>query len=109
MNDPISNGENGDDDRDAKGRFKPGWKGGPGSPTARYSRQLRERLNEALFKVCSPDRLVSAIDAVLKLAEAGDVAALRLLVERIAGPPVAADLIERLEALEGTLGDGGEP
>ena len=99
MSDPIANGSNGDD-RDTKGRFKPGNPGGPGSPQAKHARQLRERLNDALFKVCSPDRLVNAIDACLKLAEAGDVPALRLLLERIAGPPVAADLIERLEALE---------
>ena len=97
--DPIDPSANGDG-RDTKGRFKPGNRGGPGSPLARHSRQLRERLNDALFKVCSPDRLATAIDAVLKLAEAGDVAALRLLLERIAGPPVASDLIERLESLE---------
>ena len=97
--DPIEPLPNGDG-RDAGGRFKPGNRGGPGSPLARHSRQLRERLNDALFKVCSPDRLATAIDACLKLAEGGDIAALRLLLERIAGPPVAADLIERLEQLE---------
>ena len=94
---PISNGDEG---RDEQGRFVKGWKGGPGSPHARYARQLRERLNEALFKVCSPDRLVAVVDAILKAAEAGDVQAARLILERIAGPPISADLMERLEALE---------
>jgi hypothetical protein len=101
MSEPISNGSNG---RDAGGRFAPGNPGGPGAPTARYARQLRERLNEALFKICSPDRLLAAVDACMKHAEAGDIAALKLLVERIAGPPIASDLAERLERLEEQLG-----
>ena len=94
---PNANGPNG---RGPNGRFAPGNPGGPGSPQARHARQLRERLNDALFKTCSPDRLVVAIDAVLKLAEAGDVAALKLLMERIAGPPVNVEILERIEALE---------
>ena len=97
---PISNGGNGDGRDKSTGRFLPGWKGGPGSPAARHARQLRERLDDALFKTCSPDRLLAAVDALLKLAEAGDVAAFRLLAERISGPPVARDVIERIEALE---------
>jgi len=100
MSDPIDPSANG---RDSKGRFAHGNGGGPGSPQARHARQLRERLNDALFKACSPDRLLAAIDAVLKLAEAGDVAALKLLVERIAGPPVAVDIVERIEAIEAAL------
>lgn len=96
---PSSNGSNGDD-RDALGRFKPGWRGGPGSPVAAKARLIRERLDDALFKTCSPDRLLSAVDAILKLAEAGDVAACKLLFDRIAGPPQDRSLIERIEALE---------
>ena len=101
---PSSNGSIGaDGDRDERGRFRPGWRGGPGSPVARQARQIRERLNDALFKVCSPDRLIAAIDACLKLAEAGDVSALKLLMERISGPPIAVDVMERLEALEARI------
>jgi hypothetical protein len=44
MNEPIEPFENGDADRDTRGRFRPGWKGGPGSPVARQARQIRERL-----------------------------------------------------------------
>ena len=83
--DPNSNGPNG---RDGKGRFAPGNPGGPGSPVARHARQIRERLDSALFKTCSEDRLLAAIDACLRRAEAGDVAALMLILERIAGPPI---------------------
>jgi hypothetical protein len=98
--DADSPNSNGDPERDTRGRFLPGNGGGPGSPLARHARELRERLNEALFKTCSPDRLLAAVDAVLKLAEAGDVAALKLLCERISGPPIPAELHDRLEALE---------
>jgi hypothetical protein len=94
MNEPFSNGRNDD------GTFAKGNRGGPGNPRARYARQLRERLDDCLFKAVSPDRLLAAIDAVLKLAEAGDVAALKLLMERIAGPPVASDVLQRIEDLE---------
>jgi hypothetical protein len=100
---PISNGDNGEGERGANGRFLPGNRGGPGNPRSQLARQLRSRLEEALHKACSPDRLLAAVDAILKCAEAGDVAALRLLCERIAGPPVAADVLERIEALEAAL------
>lgn len=98
MDEPFSNGENGD--RDNRGRFKTGWRGGPGNPRARAARQLRDRLDDALFKVCSPDRLVSAIDAILRRAEAGDVPALKLLLERIGGLPAVTALLDRVEELE---------
>jgi hypothetical protein len=103
MNDddtPISNGSNGDSERGADGRFKIGNGGGPGSPVARQARQLRERLNDALFKVCSPDRLLAAVDACLKSAEAGDIVALKFLAERIAGTAVSGEVLDRLELLE---------
>jgi len=85
------------------GRFAKGNPGGPGSPVARHARQLRERLDDALFKICSTDRLTAAVDAILKLAEAGDTQAAKLLFERIAGPPIAASVMERIEALEAAL------
>ena len=69
----------------------------------KHAAQLRRRLDDALFKTCSPDRLLVAIDAVLKLAEAGDVAALKLLMDRIAGPPTDRAILERLEALEAAM------
>ncbi len=96
---PFTNGRNGD------GTFRKGNAGGPGNPRSKHARQMRERLDDALHKVVSPDRLVTAIDAVLRLAEAGDVAALKLLLERIAGPPVASDIIQRIEELEEHLTD----
>ena len=101
-NEPFRPSENGsgDGDRDERGRFKPGWKGGPGAPSAKYARQLSATLSEVLFTVASRDRLVSVIDAMLKRAEAGDVAAARLIVERLGGPCIDATIGERIAQLE---------
>jgi hypothetical protein len=105
---PNSNG-NGDDAwrRDTHGRFGPGNKGGPGSPVARHARELAERFDEAIFKTCSPDRLLAMLDAVLKRAEAGDIPAARLIQELIADRDIPLRL-ERLEELleRRELGDG---
>ena len=95
--------ENGDPDRDQRGRFRPGWRGGPGNPGAKHAVELRRRLDEALHIVCSQDRLVTTVDAILRLGEAGDVAAAKLLFERIAGPPISREITERLELLEARL------
>ena len=94
---PLQPFENG---RDSNGRFTVGNPGGPGNPRSQLARQLRTRLEDALHKACSADRLLAAIDACLKLAEAGDVHALKLLIERIAGPPINSEIAERLEFLE---------
>lgn len=106
---PFENRESGDGDRDAGGRFKPGCKGGPGSPAARHARQLRERLNEALHKICSPDRLLNVLDALMKLAEAGDVQAIKLVCELIRGPYRDVVLNERVDEIEDVVRSRQEP
>ena len=55
------------------------------------------------------DRLLVAIDAALKAAEAGNIQALKFLAEYIKGPPVAAEVLERIETLEQALAERGEP
>jgi hypothetical protein len=92
--------ENSEDfSRDSAGRFRLGTRGGPGNPAARHARELRARLDEALFKACAPDRLLAVIDALLRLAEAGDVPAARLLLDRVQPADAAVDLrIKELEA-----------
>jgi len=42
----------------------------------------------------------SVIAALVEKAKKGDVAACRVLFERVLGPPIAADIIERIEILE---------
>jgi hypothetical protein len=44
----------------------------------------------------------------LKLAEAGDVAALKLIMDRIAGPPTDRAVMERIEALEQRAAEAAE-
>jgi hypothetical protein len=41
---------------------------------------------------------------LIEQAKSGDVAAAKLLLDRVLGPPVPLDLLERLAALEEHLG-----
>jgi len=94
MNDsPSTNGDNG---RQAGGRFAQGNAGGPGNPHAKRVAKLRT----ALFKAVSPDDLKAVVAALLKSAKGGDVAAARELLQRLLGPPEALDFVERLEGME---------
>jgi hypothetical protein len=100
---PITNRSNGEGSRDERGRFMPGNPGGPGNPAARHARELRSRLDEALFVVCDPARLKTVVDSILKLAEAGDVAAAKLIFERVGGPAIDSTVAERIRQLEAEL------
>jgi hypothetical protein len=100
---PIGPFENGAGDRDHKGQFVKGWRGGPGSPKAKYARKLRARLNEALHEMCTPDRLKTVVDAMLKEAEAGNVAAAKFIFERLDGTPVQKDFLSDIDEIRGTL------
>ena len=90
---PSTNGDNG---RQAGGRFAQGNAGGPGNPHAKRVAKLRT----ALFKAVSPDDLKAVVAALLASAKGGDVAAARELLQRLLGPPEAIDFVDRLEALE---------
>jgi hypothetical protein len=93
MKTPIPNGENG---RDNAGRFSTGNAGGPGNPYAKRVGQLRRALLDAV----SEDDLQAVIQAMVRKATGGDVAAARILFDRCLGPPIAADILERIEMLE---------
>jgi hypothetical protein len=90
---PSPNGSNGDtppasppatDGRDpASGRFLPGWKGGPGNPFARRTAKLRL----ALLDVVDERRLRRIVRKLADLAEAGDVAACKVLLAYLIGKP----------------------
>ena len=90
---PSTNGDNG---RQAGGRFAQGNAGGPGNPHAKRVAKLRT----ALFKAVSPDDLKAVVAALLASAKGGDVAAAREQLQRLLGPPEAIDFVDRLEALE---------
>ena len=42
-------------------------------------------------------------DKLVVMAKAGDLAAMKELLNRVVGVPVASDILERIEAIEATL------
>lgn len=78
--DPSLNGQNG---RDAKGRFTKGNSGGPGNPLAKQVNRLRS----ALVNAVDESDVEAIITAMVEKAQAGDVAAARLILEYAAGKP----------------------
>jgi hypothetical protein len=89
--------------RDAQGRFLPGNKGGPGNPFAKRVSLLRK----ALLKAITEEDFIEVVGALVEKAKGGDVAAAKILFDRTLGPPIAADLLERIEQLEQQITGGG--
>ena len=84
----------GDDGRVAGGRFGPGNKYAKGNPHARRVARLRAEL----LRTVTPAGLREVVRALLNQAKSGDVAAAKELLQRLLGPPVELDLLERLGA-----------
>ena len=78
---PSPNGGNGK--RDAQGRFTKGNAGGPGNPYGKRVARLRSMILEAV----SDDDLRAVVAALLERARAGDLAAIKLLFDRVLGRP----------------------
>ena len=91
---PSTNGKNGG--RDSRGRFAKGNGGGPGNPFARQVAKLRG----ALLKAVKPADLTEIIAGLVAAAKGGDVSAAKVLFDRTLGPPLAADILTRIEELE---------
>ncbi len=90
-------------DRDpATGRFVAGNPGGPGNPYAARVGELRS----ALLSAVSPGDLAAIAKQLVAAAKGGDVAAAKVVFERVLGRPLEADILERLEALEARIGGG---
>jgi predicted ATP-grasp superfamily ATP-dependent carboligase len=62
-----------------------------------------QKLRVALVDAVEPDDVRAVIQRMLILALEGDVAAARLLLDRLLGPPVPLDLLEEVEALRAEL------
>ena len=80
MNEPSPNGDNG---RDAAGRFQPGNPGGPGNPFAKRVAELRSALLEAV----GAEDVKHVVKALADKAKGGDVAAAKVLLDRLFGQP----------------------
>lgn len=94
---PSPNGPDGRAGRDpTTGRFKAGWRGGPGNPYVKRVAALRA----ALLNSVTEKDIRQVVAALLSQAKQGDVTAIRELFLRLLGPPVEADLIARIDALE---------
>lgn len=79
--DPSSKGP---DERDAQGRFVKGaYRGGPGNPQAAQVQRYRR----AIWAAVSEEDVQQVILAMVKEAKAGDVAAAKVVLERVAGQP----------------------
>jgi hypothetical protein len=97
LDDPPSPSEpNG---KDRRGRFAVGNKLGRGNPLAQQVQALRVAL---VGSVAAGD-VEAVVKQLLREAKAGDVAATKVLLDRLLGPPVQADLIERIENLESAI------
>jgi len=90
--------------RDGQGRFAAGNRLGSGNPLAGRAAKIRA----ALLDKMDADTTSAVCDALIGQAKGGDLAAIRELLDRTAGKPTQADLLDRLEALEAAL-LGGNP
>ena len=84
---PSPNGPNG---RDARGRFVGGNAGGPGNPHAKKVAKLRS----AMLGAVTQKDFREVVKALIQRAKAGDVAAIRELLDRCIGKPKQAVDIE---------------
>lgn len=79
-----------DGQRDAKGRFAKGNRGGPGNPYAKQTAALRK----VLLACVTPEDIRELAGNLLRWANQGNLAAARLLLSYVLGkPPSAADLL----------------
>jgi hypothetical protein len=69
------------DGRDRNGRFAKGNAGGPGNPFARRVAHLRSVLMESV----TDEDMRAVVRTLVTLAKAGDVAAIKLLFDRLLG------------------------
>ena len=90
-NTPSTNGSNG---REGNGQFAPGNCGGPGNPHARRVAELRA----AMLAAVSVDDLKAVTAKLVAMAKAGDLAAIREVLDRTLGKAV--------QIVESQVGDG---
>lgn len=67
--------------------------------------QRVQSLRVALIEAVSTADLAAVIKRLVREARGGDIAAVKVLLDRLLGPPQPLDIIERLEALEARMGN----
>ena len=96
------NGEHSDrDERDERGRFLPGNRGGPGCPFGKRAELFRS----AIMRTVTEADMEAIVGKLIAQAKAGDIRATALLFDRVLGRvPDAPDIVDRLSQLEVALG-----
>jgi hypothetical protein len=89
--------------RDARGRFAPGNRFAKGNPQAARVGRLRSELIESV-KIKDMAEIVASL---VERAKAGDTAAAKLLLDRVLGPALAIDVLERIEIIEAAIEAAG--
>lgn len=74
-------------ERDARGRFVKGWKGGPGNPYPKKVHALRN----AIYQHLEVGDVAGIMRAMVKAAQEGDVAAAKLVLNYILAQPNTLD------------------
>ena len=102
---PSPNGEQMAAGRGPGGRFAKGWKGGPGNPHAAEVGKHRARL----FKAARAKDVQTALATIREIMTSADgkdtdrLTAARMMLDRLIGPAIELDILERLEALEAAI------
>ncbi len=89
--------------REASGKFTTGNQIAKGS--SRPFAMKVSALRKALYAAVTPEDVEYIVGELVTAAKLGDIRATTLLLDRLLGPAEAADILERLEALEQALED----
>jgi hypothetical protein len=88
------------DGRDPQtGQFLPGNRAGRGNPLARRVALARSTLLEGATK----ERMTALADGLFDQAGKGDVAAAKVILSYVLGPPQSLDLVQQVETLRGLV------
>jgi hypothetical protein len=99
MNSPSTNGPNGRGDRDARGRFARGNRGGPGNPLGAKAGKFRAKL----FSSITVKDFAEVVASLLAEAKAGEGWAVKLFLAYAIGEPLPCDILARWAEIEDQL------